>query len=54
MPTVKTLTALLFAATCIRHVIDATDDPPQLNQLARLHLGITDAMDALKNREGLP
>jgi len=53
MTDIEKLAALLFAATCVREVIDATRDHSQLNQLARIHLGITDFMDALKNHGGL-
>jgi hypothetical protein len=30
-----------------------TEDPRDLNHLARVHLGITDFMDTLKKREGI-
>jgi len=53
MTTLDKLASLLFAATCVREVIDATQDHGQLNQLARIHLGITDVMDALKKHAGL-
>jgi hypothetical protein len=55
MPAVEKLHSLLFAATCVREVIDATDPEAirDLNHLARVHLGITDFMDTLKKREGL-
>jgi len=53
--TVEKLHALLFAATYVREVIDATapEAVSDLNHLARIHLGITDFMDTLKKREGL-
>jgi hypothetical protein len=34
-------------------VIEATQDHRQLNQMARIHRGITDLMDTLKNQGGL-
>jgi hypothetical protein len=53
MNTIAKLTNLLFAATCIREIIDVTEDPKDLNHLARLHLGITDFMETLKERESI-
>lgn len=50
-PTEK-LGSLLFAATCVREVIDATDDQRELNQLPRIHLAIRDFMNHLRNHGG--
>jgi hypothetical protein len=51
MTTRNKLRQLRFAKACIRHVIDATEDHRDLNHLAKIHLGITDVMDRLRNRE---
>jgi hypothetical protein len=50
MTTRQKLALLLLAATCVRQVIDATEDHGDLNHLAKIHLGITDLMNRLKNR----
>jgi hypothetical protein len=51
MTTRQKLALLLLAATCVRQLIDATKDHGDLNHLAKIHLGITDQMNRLRNRE---
>jgi hypothetical protein len=53
-PVVK-LHHLLFAATCVRDIIDddGTKSVVELNALARIHLGITDLMQRIKAGHGV-
>jgi hypothetical protein len=50
MSPVEKLSNLLFAATCVREIIDdpGTQSQSELNALARIHLGITDLMQRIK------
>ena len=53
-PVVK-LHHLLFAAACLRDIIDddGAKSIAELNALARIHLGITDLMQRLKAEHGI-
>jgi hypothetical protein len=46
---------LLLAAQCVRDIIDdeGTKTIPKLNALARIHVGITDLMQAIKAEQGI-
>jgi hypothetical protein len=48
MSPVEKLFNLLLVSTCIREIIDdaGTESQSELNTLARIHLGITDLMQA--------
>lgn len=55
MSPVEKLSNLLFAATCVREIIDddGTQSQSELNALARIHLGITDLMERIKAEHGM-
>ena len=55
MSPVAKLSNLLFAATCVRGIIDdpGTQDQTDLNALARILLGITDLMWRIKAEHGI-
>ena len=55
MTPIAKLAHLLFAASCIRDVIDddGTQSAAELNALARIHLAITDEMQRIKQEHGL-
>jgi hypothetical protein len=44
-----------LAAQCVRDIIDdeGTKTVPELNALARIHVGITDLMQAIKAEQGI-
>jgi hypothetical protein len=50
MPPAEKLSNLLFAATCVREIIDGGGVQPEtdLNALARIHPSITDFMQRIK------
>jgi hypothetical protein len=54
MSPVEKLSSLLFAATCVREIIDdhGTKSVAELNALARIHPGITDLMQRIKAEHG--
>jgi hypothetical protein len=54
MPSPVKLHHLLFAAACIRDIIDddGATSAGALNVLARIHLGITDLMELIKTEHG--
>jgi hypothetical protein len=50
MSSIEKLPNLLFAATCVREIIDndGVNSDAELNELAGIHLGITDLMQRIK------
>lgn len=55
MTPVEKLSHLLFAAACVRDVIDddGAKSESELNALARIHLAITDLMRRIRAEHGI-